>query len=408
MRRFLAVISAFLLAPTLSWAQPELHSGAKGSKPAANPTTSSVDANTNALDVYIQGGGGSGGTSSTFGAAFPATGTAVGAKDSTGTNMAPLNLDASGQLKVVLPAGASGLTDAELRATAVPVSGTVTVTDGSGALNVIVDSGSVTANAGTNLNTSTLLTTTAHDAAFGTAGSADAQVRSIQGVASMTPVQITGTGTAGSAATAVVTVQGIASGTVVPISGTVTVTDGSGALNVIVDSGTTTVTQATATNLNAAVVGTGTAGTAAGGVLTVQGVASMTKLLVTPDANSAVNAQPTPVTTGGLLMSRTVSGASTNATNVKASAGQVYGIHVGSINAAVRYVHLYNNAGTPTCNASIISTFVIPGNAAGAGTNLNFPLGLAFGTGIAFCLTTAVDGTGSVSANEHVVNVEYK
>lgn len=36
-----------------------------------------------------------------------------------------------------------------------------------------------------------LLTTTAHDAAFGTAGSADAQVRSIQGVASMTPVQVT-------------------------------------------------------------------------------------------------------------------------------------------------------------------------------------------------------------------------
>lgn len=37
-----------------------------------------------------------------------------------------------------------------------PVSGTVTVTDGAGALNVIVDSGSLTANAGTNLNTSAL------------------------------------------------------------------------------------------------------------------------------------------------------------------------------------------------------------------------------------------------------------
>jgi hypothetical protein len=37
------------------------------------------------------------------------------------------------------------LTDTQLRATAVPVSGTVTVTDGAGALNVIVDSGSITA-----------------------------------------------------------------------------------------------------------------------------------------------------------------------------------------------------------------------------------------------------------------------
>lgn len=51
-------------------------------------------------------------------------------------------------------------------------------------------SGTVTANAGTNLNTSALLTTTAHDAAFGTAGTADAQVRTIQGIASMTPVQV--------------------------------------------------------------------------------------------------------------------------------------------------------------------------------------------------------------------------
>lgn len=47
---------------------------------------------------------------------------------------------------------------------------------------------------------------------------------------------------------------------------------------------TTAVTQATAANLNAAVVGVGTAGSASGGVLTVQGAASMTKILVTPDS----------------------------------------------------------------------------------------------------------------------------
>lgn len=57
-------------------------------------------------------------------------------------------------------------------------------------LTTLTPVSTVTANAGTNLNTSALLTTTAHDAAFGTAGSADAQVRSIQGIASMTPVQV--------------------------------------------------------------------------------------------------------------------------------------------------------------------------------------------------------------------------
>ncbi len=62
-------------------------------------------------------------------------------------------------------------------------------------------------------------------------------------------------------------------------------------------------TQASAASLNATVVGSGAAGTAAGGVLTVQGVAAMTKLLVTPDsvalpANQSVNvAQMNGVTT---------------------------------------------------------------------------------------------------------------
>lgn len=57
-------------------------------------------------------------------------------------------------------------------------------------LTTLTPVSTVTANAGTNLNTSALLTTSAHDAAFGTAGTADAQVRSIQGIASMTPVQV--------------------------------------------------------------------------------------------------------------------------------------------------------------------------------------------------------------------------
>lgn len=59
------------------------------------------------LDVAIVDGsgnqvtsfGGTGGTSSDFGSTFPAQGTAAGAKDS-GGNMAPLNLDGSGNLKI--------------------------------------------------------------------------------------------------------------------------------------------------------------------------------------------------------------------------------------------------------------------------------------------------------------------
>lgn len=76
---------------------------------------------------------------------------------------------------------------------------------------------------------------------------------------------VAGAGTAGSAAGGVLTVQGVSSMT--PILATVS--------------------QATASNLNAAVVGTGSAGSAAGGVLTVQGVASMTPVLANPGTSAS-------------------------------------------------------------------------------------------------------------------------
>ena len=54
--------------------------------------------NSGNLLVNVAAGGGAGGTSSTFGAGFPGTGTAAGASD--GTNMQPLLVDGSGNLKV--------------------------------------------------------------------------------------------------------------------------------------------------------------------------------------------------------------------------------------------------------------------------------------------------------------------
>lgn len=62
------------------------------------------DSANNALRVNVVAGGASGGTSSTFGAAFPATGTAAGFIGSTG-NMTGGTLDASGFLKINCAAG---------------------------------------------------------------------------------------------------------------------------------------------------------------------------------------------------------------------------------------------------------------------------------------------------------------
>ena len=177
-----------------------------------------------------------------------------------------------------------GLTDTELRATPVPVSGTVTITDGAGALNVIIDSGTtvVTQPTGTNLHAV------------------------------------------------------IDSGSTTAVTGNVTVVQPTGTnLHAVLDAtSTTAVTQATATNLNAAVVGTGTAGSPAGNILTVQGVASMTKILVTPDsvalpANQSVNVAQvagTNTVTGGVAGIIAVGGNVANAVAATANPVPVGGV----------------------------------------------------------------------------------
>jgi hypothetical protein len=115
-----------------------------------------------------------------------------------------------------------------------------------------------------------------------------------------------------------------------------------------------------------------------------------------------------PLTAGGLSPFRLVSAGSTNATNIKASAGQLYNIVASNVNASPRFIHTYNNAGSPTCNASIVNTFLIPGSVTGGLTPVVVPVGVAHTTGIAICITTANDGTGDVGAGDIVLNVMYK
>ena len=110
----------------------------------------------------------------------------------------------------------------------------------------------------------------------------------------------------------------------------------------------------------------------------------------------------------GVLASRTISAATTNATNVKASGGQVYGWLVSNTNAAARYLKLYNKATAPTVGTDTPAmTILIP---AGAAPPVEFSTGISFSTGIGFALTTGVADadTAAVSANEHVVHLFYR
>jgi hypothetical protein len=117
-------------------------------------------------------------------------------------------------------------------------------------------------------------------------------------------------------------------------------------------------------------------------------------------AARAIFTTPTGNASGGAAsVSRLASSAATtNATSVKASAGVVYSVSVANANAALRYVHLYNKASAPTVGTDtpILSVPVPPSN---GGIVLPIPVGLTFGTGIAYAMTTDAAATNSAVAS---------
>lgn len=90
--------------------------------------------------------------------------------------------------------------------------------------------------------------------------------------------------------------------------------------------------------------------------------------------------------TGAATIHHVVSAASTNAANIKASAGRVVGWNFVNTTGSLQYVKLHNTAGTPTAGAGVVMTIAIPAN----GVN-NMPVGgagIGFATGIARTIVT--------------------
>lgn len=122
--------------------------------------------------------------------------------------------------------------------------------------------------------------------------------------------------------------------------------------------------------------------------------------------------QQTTGTSGGTLLNSQLSTAAVISTSVKASAGQVYGIHCFNNGANEVFLRLYNQTGAPAGgdNANIVYRAMIPGNTAGAGFVVNIPPGMEFSTGIGVRVTGAVGDTDTtaLTANEVMVNILYK
>lgn len=127
----------------------------------------------------------------------------------------------------------------------------------------------------------------------------------------------------------------------------------------------------------------------------------------TPGTTNGVS--PVAAATGGATPFTLTLANSTNATNVKNAAGTLYHIAVYGVTATPAWLSLYNNAGTPTCGTGIVYQVLIPANStSGAGAVEDFGNGMNFSTGIAYCVTTGIAGTGSVAANSGVVGGTFK
>ena len=92
--------------------------------------------------------------------------------------------------------------------------------------------------------------------------------------------------------------------------------------------------------------------------------------------------------------------ASTNATLVVATPGNVYQYSLINTTATIYYLRMYNLAAAPTCSSAtgFVETIPIPASTSGAGIQRMQELGQSFTTGIAFCVTGGGSSTDNTNA----------
>lgn len=110
--------------------------------------------------------------------------------------------------------------------------------------------------------------------------------------------------------------------------------------------------------------------------------------------------------TGAASKAHLVSAASTNLTNIKASAGRLLGWCLANTSAAWKYVKIHNVAGAPTAGASVYMTIAIPPNGI---STMMLEGGVAMSTGIAYSTVTgaADTDTTAVALNDIVGDIFF-
>lgn len=100
-------------------------------------------------------------------------------------------------------------------------------------------------------------------------------------------------------------------------------------------------------------------------------------------------------TTNGTTTTTLNSAATTNAANVKATAGLVFNISVMNTSAATKYVRLYNKATAPTVGTDVpVMVIAVP---ATSSKEITINYGLKFATGIGYSITNAAGATDATA-----------
>lgn len=329
----------------------------------------------------------------------------TGSPTYTTAQTSPLSLTTAGALRVDASATTQPVSGTFWQATQ-PVSGTVTANAGAGTFTV---SGTVTSNIGTTNGLALDATAAKLNVAQGTALGSNTGPMMQGSVTTAAPTYTTGNINPFSLTTAGA-LRVDASATTQPISGTVTANAGTGTFTV---SGTVTanqggapwaenITQFGGTNLS---TGTGASGA---GIPRVT-VSNDSNVLATQSGTWTVQPGNTPNTTpwlvspqvtssGGEVPYHNLSAASTNFTNVKGSACQMYGFDLSNTSASAIFVKFYDKATAPGTGDVPKRTIQVPAN----GTVLRaIPNGLKFTTGFGWAATGGVadnDNT-SIAAN---------
>lgn len=185
-----------------------------------------------------------------------------------------------------------------------------------------------------------------------------------------------------------------ASGTTTDVN--ITKVGGNAVTTTLPVSGTVTANQGTANATPWTVTGSGTAGTAATGVLTVQGIASATPVL-TVIAPSALAASGIATVKSSALESNHV---------IKSSAGNLYGWNV-TTGATPGWILLYNGTSAPTAGGAAIAPekcIYAPANATigssvGGGPPMRFSTGIVVVFSSSGCLTNTASATTFISGD---------